>query len=63
MLQHLESLVELKGEHTAVLEMRSHGPWYLRGIDHASSLRKQLSQARTSAEFKGYVDEFFLNHE
>ena len=63
MLQHLESLVELKGEHTAVLEMRSHGPWYLRGIDHASSLRKQLSQARTCAEFKSYVDEFFLNHQ
>lgn len=62
MLKHLESLVELKGEHTAVLEMRSHGPWYLKGMDHASSLRKQLSQARTYNEFKGYVDEFFLNH-
>ena len=62
MLQHLDSLVELKGEHTAVLEMRSHGPWYLKGIDHASTLRKQLSQARTRNEFKAYVDEFFLNH-
>lgn len=62
MLQHLDSLVELKGEHTAVLEMRSHGPWYLKGIDHASALRKQLSQARTRNEFKAYVDEFFLNH-
>lgn len=62
MLQHLDSLVELKGEHTAVLEMRSHGPWYLKGLDHASILRKQLSQARTKDEFKAYVDEFFLNH-
>jgi tRNA-dihydrouridine synthase B len=43
MIRHMESLVELKGEHTAILEMRSHGPWYLRGIDHASTLRKQLS--------------------
>ena len=62
MIQHLDSLVELKGEHTAVLEMRSHGPWYLKGIDHASSLRKQLSQARTRKEFIDYVDAFFLNH-
>lgn len=62
MIQHLDSLVELKGEHTAVLEMRSHGPWYLKGIDHASSLRKQLSQARTRKEFIYYVDAFFLNH-
>jgi nifR3 family TIM-barrel protein len=62
MLQHLDSLVELKGERTAVLEMRSHGPWYLKGIEHASTLRKQLSQARTRDEFAKYVDEFFQEH-
>jgi nifR3 family TIM-barrel protein len=62
MLKHLDSLVELKGEHTAVLEMRSHGPWYLKGIDHASELRKQLSTAKTKEEFKGYVEAFFNAH-
>ncbi len=59
MIQHLDSLVELKGERTAVLEMRSHGTWYLKGIEHASHLRKQLSQARTRDEFKMYVEAFF----
>ena len=59
MIRHMESLVELKGEHTAILEMRSHGPWYLRGIEHASSLRKQLSQAKTKEEFIQYIREFF----
>jgi len=62
MLKHLDSLVELKGEHVAVLEMRSHGPWYLKGIDHASELRKQLSTARTKEEFKVYVEAFFNAH-
>lgn len=62
MIQHLDSLVELKGERTAVLEMRSHGPWYLKGIEHASHLRKQLSQARTRDEFKMYVEAFFSEH-
>jgi len=62
MIQHLDSLVELKGERTAVLEMRSHGPWYLKGIEHASHLRKQLSQARTRDEFKMYVEAFFNEH-
>ncbi|HAX01990.1 MAG: tRNA dihydrouridine synthase DusB [Tenericutes bacterium GWC2_34_14] len=62
MIQHLESLVELKGEHTGVLEMRSHGPWYLKGIDHASSLRKELSQAKTKAEFISHVNAFFEMH-
>ncbi|MFA5526968.1 MAG: tRNA dihydrouridine synthase DusB [Acholeplasmataceae bacterium] len=59
MIQHLKSLVELKGERTAVLEMRSHGPWYLRGMNHASTLRKQLSQAQTEKQFIDYVEEFF----
>lgn len=62
MLTHLNSLVELKGEHTGVLEMRSHGPWYLKGIEHASELRKKLSQAHTVQEFTNYVDEFFIDH-
>jgi nifR3 family TIM-barrel protein len=62
MLTHLNSLVELKGERTGVLEMRSHGPWYLKGIEHASELRKKLSQAHTVQEFTAYVDEFFMSH-
>jgi nifR3 family TIM-barrel protein len=59
MIEHLNSLVELKGEHTAILEMRSHGPWYLKGIEHASTLRKQLSQTRTKAEFISHIEGFF----
>ena len=59
MVAHLESLIDLKGEHTAILEMRSHGPWYLKGIEHASNLRKQLSQTRTKDEFIHHLDLFF----
>ncbi len=59
MISHLDSLVELKGEHIAVLEMRSHGPWYLKGIEHATQLRKQLSQTKTRNEFVNLVNAFF----
>jgi nifR3 family TIM-barrel protein len=59
MVSHLDSLVELKGEHIAVLEMRSHGPWYLKGIEHATQLRKQLSQTKTRNEFVNLVNAFF----
>jgi tRNA-dihydrouridine synthase B len=59
MVSHLDSLVELKGEHIAVLEMRSHGPWYLKGIEHATTLRKQLAQAKTRNEFVNLVNAFF----
>lgn len=61
MIRHMESLVELKGEHIAILEMRSHGPWYLKGLEHASDLRRKLSQTKTKEEFVEHVDQFF-NH-
>lgn len=59
MIYHLEALCDLKGEHIAVLEMRSHGPWYLRGIEHATTLKRQLSQARTKVEVIEYIKQFF----
>ncbi len=60
MIHHLEALCELKGEHVGVLEMRSHGPWYLKGIEHASTLRKQLSHAKTKEEVIEFVNSFFI---
>jgi tRNA-dihydrouridine synthase B len=59
MIEHLESLIKLKGEHVALLEMRSHGPWYLKGIQNASTLRKQLSQTQTKAQFIEHIEAFF----
>jgi tRNA-dihydrouridine synthase B len=59
MISHMDSLIELKGEHVALLEMRSHGPWYLKGIDHATTLRKQLTLAKTRNEFVLHINAFF----
>lgn len=59
MIRHLDSLIDLKGEHIALLEMRSHGPWYLKGIDHASSLRKTLARMSNRNDFVIAVDTFF----
>jgi tRNA-dihydrouridine synthase B len=59
MVRHLDSLVTMKGEHIALLEMRSHGPWYLKGIDHASDLRKILSRTSRRDDFVVQVDRFF----
>jgi tRNA-dihydrouridine synthase B len=62
MILHFKALIELKGEHVACLEMRSHGPWYLKGIPHASTLRKQLSHINSKDEFIENVNHFF-NHQ
>ncbi len=62
MIQHLDSLVQLKGEKIACLEMRSHGPWYLKGIPHAAELRAVLSKTSTQEAFHKAVDDFFDSH-
>jgi nifR3 family TIM-barrel protein len=58
MLEHLHDLVKLKGEKVGVLEMRSHGPWYLKGIDNATNLRKELVKATTVKEYEDAVYAF-----
>lgn len=63
MLEHLDSLVQLKGEKIACLEMRSHGPWYLKGIPHASQLRATLSRTSTQQAFIEAVESFFNSYE
>jgi len=59
MLTHLDALIELKGEHIAILEMRSHGPWYLKGMEHTHALKQKLSRTRSKREFFEHVDSFF----
>jgi tRNA-dihydrouridine synthase len=38
--------------------MRSHGPWYLKGIDNATNLRKELVKATTVKEYEDAVYAF-----
>jgi nifR3 family TIM-barrel protein len=65
MEEHLHKLVELKGEHIAVLEMRSHGPWYLKGLKNASHTKTKLASSNSVEEvlkiihdfFEGYIEE------
>lgn len=61
MILHFEALVELKGEHVACLEMRSHGPWYLKGIPNASLLKRELSKIEGRKHFIEQVKYFFEN--
>lgn len=59
MILHLNALIDLKGEKVAILEMRGHGPWYLKGIPHASQLRQQLSRINSKNEFIKHIEDFF----
>lgn len=48
--RHLDLLIALKGERTAVLEMRRHAPWYIRGHRGAAAVRSLLVRAGSRAE-------------
>ena len=55
MQQHFELLAKLKGEHTAVLEMRKHFGWYTKGVRGAAELRKMVNTAVTAEELSSYI--------
>lgn len=47
---HAQNLIEEKGEHVAMLEMRSHAAWYLKGQRDATTFKRHMSQVSTWAE-------------
>lgn len=56
---HLKKLVDLKGERIAVLEMRTHGAWYIKGLPHASRVKPKIVKAETVSEIKNIMNQYF----
>jgi len=44
-LRHFNLLVDYKGEHIGVLEMRKHAAWYLKGIRGGAVIRNEINRA------------------
>ncbi|MDF2699810.1 MAG: tRNA-dihydrouridine synthase [Haloplasmataceae bacterium] len=57
-IRHLDSLVKLKGEKLAVLEMRSHIPWYIKGMYEATSVKRVVHSLNTSNEVKKALHDY-----
>ncbi len=47
MLKHLHRLVDVKGEKIAVLEMRTHIAWYVKGLPYSTELKRKLQAIET----------------
>lgn len=58
-IKHLERLIELKGEKVAVLEMRSHGAWYIKGLKGASKVKNKIVLAKTVNEINKIINDYF----
>lgn len=54
---HARRLCELKGD-GAIIEMRKHVSWYLRGFCGSSSIRAKANEIRSLTELYGLLDDF-----
>lgn len=55
---HAFKLIELKGELTAMKEMRSHFNWYIAGLPHNHKIRNDVSQMTSYAQFDRIITDY-----
>lgn len=48
--RHLDELIRIEGEHIAVLEIRKHASWYLKGITGGALVKTRVHAANTREE-------------
>lgn len=59
-LRHLQDLVEYKGVHIGVREMRKHGAWYIKGLNGASQTRVLLNSAKSKVEMEEIFQHYLV---
>lgn len=57
-LKHFNYLLELKPEKVAVLEMRTHAAWYLKGLPNVSEVKKMLYKIEKKEEFVDLISKY-----
>lgn len=51
-LKQLELMINYKGEHRGIMEMRKHAAWYLKGIKGSSKIKDQLNRVSSKDEIE-----------
>lgn len=57
-LKHFNYLLEIKPEKVAVLEMRTHAAWYLKGLPSAVKVKQELYKIKTKEEFINLINDY-----
>ena len=57
-IRHLQYLEETKSEKLAVLEIRSHAAWYLKGIPGGSNIKNKVYQCKNIHDIMQVLNEF-----
>ncbi len=58
LLKHLDMLVIEKPERVAILQIRKHCGWYIKGLHGAAEYRNRFNQVQTRDELKRVIDDF-----
>lgn len=58
MIEHFNHLMDLKGEKVAVMEMRSHAAWYVRGMRDNAKFKVRLNSVTTKDELMNLISEY-----
>lgn len=61
--RHINLLKETKDEKRALLEIRSHATWYLKGIHGSSRLKQEICKVKSISELIELLDEFKKENE
>ena len=56
LIRHLDLAVAEKGERVAVMELRKHVGWYLKGEHGATAVRRAANQVATAVEFRSLLE-------
>ncbi|OFL49392.1 MULTISPECIES: tRNA dihydrouridine synthase DusB [unclassified Nosocomiicoccus] len=55
---HMDRLIDLKGEKTAIMEMRKHASWYLRNVKGGGQVRRQINTVKTRRDLIQLLTQF-----
>lgn len=58
-LKHFDNLIQFKGLHIAILEMRKHAAWYFKGITHSAIFKNEINKATTIEQVKDILHKAF----
>lgn len=58
MRRHYELLVEDKSDAQALLEIRSHIIWYLKGMPESKRIKESICKCKTTEEMFGIIDDY-----
>ena len=60
--RHLELLMNTKPYKVAMLEIRSHAAWYLKGLPNGKELKEKIFKTNTKEELIELLDEYLTNN-